>query len=212
MCRLMIVAWVFIISISVLPVRLCAQEQEIAQLLLNVEKLNQLRQILQRMYDGYKIINEGYDKVKKITSGNFQLHEVFLDGLYLVNPEIKKYRRVADIIQYQLYIINEYKAAYKNFATSDVFNEYQLKYISSVYKNLFDRSVQNLDELLMIITARQLRMSDDERLQAIDRIFEDMRNKLVFLRNFNRQQTVLARQLLKDRLEIQSVKALHGLK
>jgi hypothetical protein len=204
--------WLILLSVCTTPIRLCAQEQEIAQLLLNVEKLSQLKQILQQMYDGYKIISEGYDRVKDIASGNFQLHEVFLDGLYLVNPEIKKYRRVSDIIRYQLYLVSEYKNAYKSFVSSKVFNENQLKYLSSVYKNLFDKSMHNLDELLMVVTSRQLRMSDDERIQAIDRIFQDMKNKLVFLRDFNRQNAVLAAQLLKDRLEIESIKSMHGLK
>lgn len=208
MCRVVIV---FIVFMSMLPARLLAQEQEIAQLLLNVEKLSQLKQILQRMYDGYKIITEGYNKVKEITSGNFQLHEAFLDGLYLVNPEIKKYRRVADIIQYQVNLVKEYKAAYISFINSDVFNAQQLRYISSVYQNLFEKSVQDLDKLIMIITARQMRMSDDERLRAIDGIFEEMKRKLVFLRSFNGQNAVLAMQLIKDRFEIQSIREMHGL-
>jgi hypothetical protein len=52
--------------------------------------------------------------------------------------------------------------------------------------------MDNLDELAMVITSAKLRMSDDERLQAIDRIFLDVQDKLVFLRDFNSKATSLS--------------------
>ena len=66
--------------------------------------------------------------------------------------------------------------------------------MGNVYSNLFNKSLQNLDELTMVITAGKLRMSDDERLNAIDRIYIDMGDKLVFLRTFNKENNVLAIQ------------------
>jgi len=43
--------------------------------------------------------------------------------------------------------------------------------------------VKNLDELAMVITAGKLRMSDDERLQAIDRIYASIEDQFSFLRD-----------------------------
>lgn len=169
-----------------------AQSQEAQQLLLNVEKLSQLKNILADMKKGYQVVSGGYNTIKNISQGNFSLHEVFLDGLMLVSPEVKKYRRVADIISYQKNIISEYKSAFKRFNASDNFNPIEIDYLGRVYKQLFDHSIDNLDELAMVITSAKLRMSDDERLQAIDRIFEDVQDKLVFLRDFNSKATSLS--------------------
>jgi hypothetical protein len=168
------------------------QSQEAQQLLLNVEKLSQLKNILADMKKGYQVVSGGYNTIKNISQGNFSLHEVFLDGLMLVSPEVKKYRRVADIISYQKNIISEYKSAFKRFNASDNFNPTEIGYLAMVYKQLFDQSIDNLDELAMVITSAKLRMSDDERLQAIDRIFEDVQDKLVFLRDFNSKATSLS--------------------
>lgn len=181
-------------------------------MLLNVEKLNQLRQILQQLYDGYKIISEGYNKVKDITSGNYKAHQVFLDGLYLVSPSVKKYHRVADILRYQAAIVKEYKDAFENFSSLDVFTSGQLEYMSDVYQRLFDDSMKNMDELMMIITSGQLRMSDDERLEGIDRVFKDVEKKLLFLRSFNNRQAMIAIENLRDKTENETLKKLHGLK
>jgi len=186
-------------------VTLRAQSQEAQQLLLNVEKLSQLKNILSDMKKGYEVVSKGYNSVKNIAEGNFSLHEVFLDGLMLVSPEVKKYRRVADIISYQKHIVSEYKSTFRRFSKLDFFNPSELDYLGRVYKLLFDQSVDNLDELLMVITSSKLRMSDSERLVAIDRIFLDVQDKLVFLRDFNNRATSLSLAREKQRSEIKQV-------
>ncbi|MGO3305738.1 MAG: TerB family tellurite resistance protein [Sphingobacterium sp.] len=188
-----------------------AQTSEIAQLLLNVEKLAQFKQILSDMKKGYDILNGGYNTVKNISQGNFSLHKAFLDGLMEVNPEIKKYYKVAGIIDYQIRLVKEYQAAFRRFRVSGLFQENELSYMSSVYGNLFQKSLRNLDELAMIITADKLRMSDDERLDAIDRIFEDMGDKLSFLRHFNNNTSRLAFQRSKEDQDIQHIKEMNNI-
>lgn len=188
-----------------------AQSAEVQQLLLNVEKLSQLKNILADMKKGYVIITNGYNAVKDVSQGNFSLHKVFLDGLMIVNPEIKKYRRVADIISYQKDLVTEYKSAFNRFKASDNFSPQEIGYLGKVYKQLFDQSLNNLDELTTVITSSQLRMSDDERLQAIDRIFADTQDKLMFLRNFNKQASILNLQRQKEKAEIRATKQYYNL-
>lgn len=187
-----------------------AQSNEAKQLMLNVEKLSQLKNILSDMKKGYTVVSQGYSKVKDIASGNFSLHEVFLDGLMVVSPQVKKYRRVTDIISAQKNIVAEYKAALGAFRGADVFNVSELDYLGNVYASLFDASLQNLDDLAMVITSSKLRMSDEERLRAIDRIFLNVSDKLEFLRDFNRGAVVLFHQKQKERREIEQLKMYYG--
>jgi hypothetical protein len=191
--------------------RAVAQSQETEQLLLNVEKLSQLKNILSDMKHGYTVISNGYNSVQHIAKGNFSLHEVFLDGLMLVNPEIKKYRRVADIISYQKNIITEYKSAFNRFKSSSNFSVEEIDYLGKVYKQLFDQSIDNLDELTTVITSSKLRMSDDERLQAIDRIFADTENKLMFLRSFNKEASILNLQRQREKANLKTTQELFGI-
>lgn len=209
--------WCFIFALlagigSFVPIRSHAQSQEAIQLILNYEKLMQLKNILKNMYDSYKVLSDGYSKVKDITSGNYKLHQVFLNGLMAVSPEVRNYRRVADIIRYQLMLVDEYKSAYNSFRAGRRFSASELNYLASVYKNLIDRSLENIDELTMVITASRLRMSDDERLQAIDRIFVDMEKKLVFLRSFNSQTGLMEAQRMREELETGTVKGLYNIR
>ncbi len=194
------------------PARVAAQEFEIQQLLLNVEKLAQLKSILQKMYDGYEIISKGYNTIKNISEGNFSIHDLFLQNLLGVSPAVQKYKRVADIIQYQIRIVKEYQTAYKYFRDDKNFTPSEVDYMSKVYKNLFDRSVDNLDDLLMVITAGKLRMSDDERIKAIDSIFAEMEDQLGFLRHFNSNAYMLSKQRTKEKNEVEMSRIILGIK
>lgn len=192
-----------------LPMRTIAQSQEAVQLVLNYEKLQQLEEILDNMYKGYKIITKGYNTIKDIAEGNFNLHQVFLDGLFAVNPSVRNYKRIPYIIQYQQYLVKEYKRAFNRFKNDPNLTVREIKYLENVYGYLFKQSLRNLDELLMIVTATKLRMSDEERLQAIDRIYLDMENKLVFLKVFNSSTQMLAMQRARENHGVETLQKLY---
>jgi DNA repair ATPase RecN len=192
-----------------LPSKVIAQAQEMQQLILNIEKLAQFRQILKDMKKGYEILNGGYNTVKKISQGNFSLHETFLDALMQVSPTIRNYRRVGDIVNYQVLLVKEYKAAFNRFRNSGNFNPDEIAYLERVYNNLFKQSLRNIDELTSVITANRMRMSDDERLVAIDKIYADMQDKLLFLRSFNNNTSVLAIQRAKERNDVNAMRSIY---
>jgi hypothetical protein len=196
--------------LSVFGFRPChAQAYEIEQLLLDVEKLTQFKAILSDMRQGYTILTQGYGQVKDLAQGNFNLHQVFLDGLLKVNPEVARYARVADIIADEASILSEYKKAYKQFNNSGRFNASELGYIANVYSNLTGAALQNVNELTDVITASKLRMSDDERLSAIDRIYADTNDKLQFLRSFNRRTSMLQVQRQLEQNDVQTLQNLY---
>lgn len=186
-----------------------AQTQEATQLILNYEKLKQLEEILDNMYKGYKILTKGYNRVKDIAEGNFNLHQVFLDGLFGVNPSVAKYKRIPDIIRYQSMLIKEYKRAFNRFKSDPNLTPDEINYLERVYSYLVKQSLRNLEELTMIVTANKLRMSDDERIQSIDRIYFDIENKLSFLRYFNNSTQVLVVQRAKENSEIGVIEKLY---
>lgn len=187
-----------------------AQSQEAQQLLLNWEKLTQFKKILQNMYEGYKIIHKGYTTVKNLSEGNFRLHKTFLDGLMEVSPAVKRYTRIADIINYQFRIVKEYKGAFNLFKADKSFTDKEIEYLGKIYANLVDHSAKKLEELSMVITAGKLRMSDDERLQAIDRIYASMEDQFAFLKEFNNNTALLSLQRKSEQAEIRISRRING--
>ncbi len=189
-----------------------AQSAEIEQLILDVEKLTQFKQILSDMKTGYEIFDKGYSAVRDISQGNFSLHEAFIEGLLLVNPTIAKYRRVGDIISDEASILSEYKAAYSYFKNSDRFTQDGLDYLSKVYGNLFNRSLNDLDQLTTVLTAGKLRMSDDERLSEINRIYIETHGMLSFLQGFDDKVGTLNLQWIDLQRDANDMGKLTGIK
>jgi hypothetical protein len=81
------------ISFSISWVNVSAQSDEAQQLLLNVEKLAQFKEILRDMKKGYEIVSNGYNTIKDISKGSFNLHDAFLNALLQISPTVKKYAR-----------------------------------------------------------------------------------------------------------------------
>ena len=133
-----------------------AQAAEIQQLLLDVQKLAQLKGILSDMYKGYQVVSSGYETIKNISEGNFNLHQLFLDGLLAVSPAVQNYKRIADIINDQILIVKEYKNAFNQIKMDANFTIEEIAYLGKVYSNLFNASLKDIDELIMVITASTL--------------------------------------------------------
>lgn len=209
MKRLMYLIGIAMMSIG--PVqKAMAQAQELEQLALDIEKLAQFKQILSDMKKGYDILDKGYSTIKGISQGSFDLHQGFLNGLLAVNPQLRNYSRISDIIQCQGLLLSEYRSAYGRFKSGGHFTPKEIAYLGTVYKNLFDQSLNNLDALTTVITDSRLRMSDDERLKQIDRIDHDMQDKLSFLRSFNRRVNAVDAQRAQETLEHRKLQQLYG--
>ena len=188
-----------------------AQSSDLTQLILDIEKLTQLKGILSDMKTGYDIVNGGYNEVKSIQSGNFNLHATFLNGLNAVSPSVANYGRVADIILQQANLVTEYSRYKKEFAQSGSFTVSELSYMANVYSTLLQESLQNLSRLTDILMAGKLRMSDAERLRAIDKIYAESSDQYAFLQHFDRQGVMLSLQRSHDLNDTQTLKNLYQL-
>jgi len=203
---------IIILLLSLSSMKASAQAEELQQLALNIEKLAQFKQILSDLKKAYDILYGGYTTIKNISEGNFSLHQIFLDGLLKVSPAVQKYKKVADIISMQLQLVKEYKAAFSRFKNNNWFRPEEIDYISKVYSNLFKKSLQHLDDLATVLTANQLRMSDDERLNRIDQIFSGMQDKMVFMRHFNSNTSILGIQRSKEKSDVDIMQKLYDVK
>jgi hypothetical protein len=204
---------VVIVFTFVLSTKCClSQSAEIQQLLLDVEKLAQFKQILSDLKKGYDILVTGYGAIKNISEGNFNLHQAFLDNLLQVSPAVQRYERIKDIISYQFQIIKEGKQVLNRVKADNNFTVEEIDYISKVFSKLFNESTSNLDDLITVITAGKLRMSDDERLKMIDHIFSNIEDQYAFLRDFANSTTLLSIERQKEKQEVETSKKLFGIR
>lgn len=181
------------------------------QLVLDTEKLTSMKSTLQELYKGYEVLDKGYTNIRNIAEGNFNLHKLFLDGLLVVSPAVQKAPRILDILNAEYSLVSEYKAASGRYPGGGPFTAQELDYIIGVYSTLLQRSLQSLEELTMVITADELRMSDAQRLQVVDRVYADVSGQLAFLRQFDNGLAIQAAQRTKEANAVNALKLLYGL-
>jgi hypothetical protein len=189
--------------------------QSIADLLiqfeLDKEKLSSMKNTLQEMYQGYTELKQGYTRIRDIAKGNFNLHAGFLDALLAISPAVRSDPRITVIIDSEYSIVSGYQAANTRWTTVGVFTGQELDYIIGTYSALLQRCLRSIEELTMILTADQLRMSDAERMQAIGRIDANTRAQLAMMQELDNTLSLQAAQRLREAGDIITLKALYDL-
>lgn len=161
---------------------------------------------------GYSIAKQGLNTISDIKHGEFNLHKDYFNSLKNINPKIKNYRKVADIIVLQVDIIKSYKEAAKSLKLSGTFNTDEINYINGVFDRLMDDCVKTIEALIMVTTGGQLEMKDDERLKRIDALYNDMQDKYTFVQGFSNEAKLLAASRVREQNDIQTIRALNGIK
>lgn len=204
-----IIGWIIIIF---LPGRGFCQSQELQQLELDVQKLAQLRAILSDLKEGYQILSNGYNTIQAISKGNFGLHSQFLDGLLQVSPAVRNYPKITSIIHSEISMANQTRDAILQYHTSGEFTGGEISYITKVYARVLNQAFNCLSDLTTLLTPGVFRMSDEERLSAIERIWSSTLDQQNFITDLTNQTKLLGIQRARETLDISEMNQLYLIK
>ena len=176
-----------------------------------IEQIAALEMYISYAHNGYSIAQEGLKTISNIKNGEWHLHSDFFNSLNRINPKIKNYTKVADIIALQAKILHSYKSTYQQIQQNDLFNSEEVNYIHQVYSILVNGCATDLDDLTSVITANDWKMNDDARLRRIDALYLAMLDKYSFAQSFSRETKILAIQRMKEKNAIQKSRSLNSL-
>jgi hypothetical protein len=160
---------------------------------------------------GYSVAKKRLNTIGDFKRGEFNLHTDYFNSLKTVNPKIKKYARVAEIIFLQAKIIKSYGSIYRQVQEDDLFHGDEVDYIKRVFDRLIENCNDNLEELITIVTDGQLEMKDDERMKRIDAIYENMLENHTFCESFSNQTRLMSLSRTTDTKEVKTSRALRGI-
>ncbi|MBE7174523.1 MAG: hypothetical protein INR73_28385 [Williamsia sp.] len=160
---------------------------------------------------GYDIASDGLGTIKKLKKGDWDLHADYFRSLSQVNPAVKRYGRVADIIAMQTYILKGSSAALRIVRSSHMLSNDEMSYLEKVYQNLLTQSARDTDYLMELVSDGSLQMKDDERIERIDELYTSIKDKYVFLQSFSGAASVLVQQRTKEQQEVNDARKIHGI-
>lgn len=135
----------------------------------------------------------------------------YYDELWRVKNTITQYQRIRDIVQNQALLIKEYQAVWNLLRNSQNFSVAETAYMERVYSKILEMSINNMQQVHVVVNAFRTQMSDAERLELIHRVDRDVRNNLADLRRFNRQNIGLDTQRGGNLLDLDMIQQIHGL-
>lgn len=177
-----------------------------------LQQIAALQMYISYVKKGYSIAKKGLNTISDIKHGEFNLHKDYFNSLKTVNPKIKNYSKVADIIALQLNILKIYKDAVTRLKQSGAFTAGEIRYINGVFERLVDDCAKAIDELITITTSGQMEMKDDGRLKRIDTLYSDMKDKYTFVQDFSNGAKLLAASRISEQNDIQTIRALNDIK
>lgn len=139
------------------------------------------------------------------------LYEGYFDELWKVKSILTYYNKVQEIIKQQGQIVEEYSHAWQLTQQDENFTIEELDYIYKVYGGILDESLQNVDQLFLVINAFITQMNDAQRLKVINDAADNIGNNLADLRRFNQQNIGISLQRSSAQNNIEVVKRLYGL-
>ena len=180
---------------------------------LQVQRLQNKTIILQ---NAQKAIENEMSKLKlneiaDWTEKQKKLYADYFDELSKVKGAISTYHRVKDIIEKQGALVDEYKVAWGLFKQDKNFTTDELDYMGKVYTGILDESIQNLDQVFLVVNAFATQMTDAKRIEIINSASDQVDANLHDLRQFNDQNKLLSFQRAAAYGDVEVTRRLYGL-
>ncbi|SOD13882.1 hypothetical protein [Pedobacter xixiisoli] len=140
---------------------------------------------------GYGIARDGLGMVRDIADGEFKLHEFFISGLKKVSPAIRNDARIADIVAMEIGMVR----SFGRLLDLEGLPPDRLAYLRSVKAAVMEACLDDLAELLLVLTSGKVEMGDSERLTRLEGIYRRMQDRSAFVQDFSAKVLQLSKQI-----------------
>ncbi|MDI3321364.1 conjugal transfer protein TraI [Pinibacter soli] len=151
------------------------------------------------------------DEITDWTKKHKEQYQQYFDELKQVKDAISTYKKIREIMEHQKQLVDEYKIAFNRFKQDRHFTADEISYMAKVYTGIMDESLNNLDQLFLVINAFNTEMTDGKRLEIIGSVAKQIDDNLNDLRDFNQQCIRFSLQRSKDENELKTMRLFYGL-
>lgn len=140
-----------------------------------------------------------------------QLFSTYYDELWKIKSTITYYQRIKDVAARQIALVNNYRQAWNLLRQDRHFNAAELQQMTAVYSGILTASERNLDDVMNVISSGKTQMSDEQRLELINRAADRLDENYSDLTRFNTENQMLSLQRSKSLADTKTTKQLYGL-
>ena len=168
------------------------------------------------LQNAQKVIENQLSKLKltEISGWTDQQKKLYCDyytELWKIKSTIAYYQRIKDVTLKQASLVQQYHRAWALFRQDKHFKPEELSYMGNVYSGILKASMQNLDQILMVINGFKTQMTDEQRLELIDQASDQLDGNYNDLKQFNNQNISVSLQRSRDLADTKSIKKWYGI-
>ncbi|MBK0378534.1 conjugal transfer protein TraI [Mucilaginibacter segetis] len=141
-----------------------------------------------------------------------ELYSGYYAELWQIKSVVAYYQRIRDITVKQAALVAEYRQAWALFRQDSHFRPEEISQMEKVYTGILNASVQNLDQVLLAVNSFKTQMTDEERLELINKAADRLDGNYDDLRRFNSQNIRLSLLRSKDLDDTKSIKKLYDIR
>jgi len=159
---------------------------------------------------GNSIALRGISTVEHIQNGDLGLHQAFFGSLRLAGPVISGSTRVASILRYQAAIARDLREALPALRQSRQLKVNEMQHLEEVKARVLASCGRDLKALWLILTAKELEMTDAGRLERLELLYESTLGIFSFTQAFLKEAQVLAHWRAREQQGFEKTRALYG--
>jgi len=151
------------------------------------------------------------DDISDWTQKQKKLYQNYFDELRKVKEVLATYNQVRDMISRQKALVNEYSTAWHLLRNDPHFSAQELANMSSVYQSILAESLQDVEQMELVITSLATQMSDGRRLDLLSVADRSLDKNIAQLRRFNNLNFRLSLSRATSQQDAIRTKAMYGI-
>ncbi|MGN6419342.1 MAG: hypothetical protein ACTHMC_17720 [Pseudobacter sp.] len=182
------------------------------QIKMYLEQIAANKVYIEYLQKGYSTVKNGLGVLSSIKAGHYSLDQLFFHGLVAINPNVRKYPRVADIIVLTAAIRQKGKEVMRLKRGSELFIAGHVSYAQGVIDGMNDACTALLRDLDALLAPGNLQLSDDERIKRIDLVFADVTDRYQFIQSWSGEIAKLLNLMKREKQDVRVMEKITGIK
>lgn len=151
------------------------------------------------------------DDISNWTQKQKDLYSDYFAELRKVKDVLATYNQVKDMVGRQKALVNEYATAWNLLNHDPHFSAQELRNMASVYQSILSESLEDLEQMEMVVTSFATQMSDGQRLALLSKVSRSLDKNIGQLRRFNDLNFRLSVSRAASATEANNLKSLYGI-
>jgi len=168
------------------------------------------------LQNAQKVIENTMSKLKLTeisdwTDRQRNLYKNYFEELNKVKLLITYYQRIREITRTQIQLVEEYKHGWRLVRNDKHFTIEEIRDIGRYYDGILNETMQNLEQLGLVVNSFKMQMSDAKRLEIINNVAVQVEQNFIDLRRFNSENAAESMRRAHGIKEVEMVKEMYGI-